>query len=86
LSATLRLGWQHELLNNNVTQRAQFAGYDASAFDSKSTLAGRDGLAAQAGVQYQLTKDVSVGAGLSSELFRQGSNSLEGNLSVNWRF
>ncbi len=86
LSATLRLGWQHELLSNNVTQRAQFVGYDASAFDSKSTLAGRDGLAAQAGVQYQLNKDVSVGAGLSSELFRQGSNSLEGNLSVNWRF
>jgi uncharacterized protein YhjY with autotransporter beta-barrel domain len=86
LSATLRLGWQHELLSNNVAQCAQFAGYDASAFDSKSTLAGRDGLAAQAGGQYQLTKDVSVGAGLSSELFRQGSNSLEGNLSVNWRF
>ncbi|CAI1855315.1 Extracellular serine protease precursor [Serratia quinivorans] len=86
LSATLRLGWQHELLSNSVTQRAQFVGYDASAFDSKSTLAGRDGLAAQAGVQYQLTKDVSVGAGLSSELFRQGSNSLEGNLSVTWRF
>ncbi|CAI0985071.1 autotransporter domain-containing protein [Serratia quinivorans] len=86
LSATLRLGWQHELLSNNVTQRAQFAGYDASVFDSKSTVAGRDGLAAQAGGQYQLNKDVSVGAGLSSELFRQGRNSLEGNLSVNWRF
>ncbi|CAI1091717.1 autotransporter outer membrane beta-barrel domain-containing protein [Serratia quinivorans] len=86
LSATLRLGWQHELLSNSVTQRAQFVGYDASAFDSKSKLAGRDGLAAQAGVQYQLNKDVSLGAGLSSELFRQGSNSLEGNLSVTWRF
>ncbi|CAI1835856.1 Extracellular serine protease precursor [Serratia proteamaculans] len=86
LSASLRLGWQHELLSNHVTQRAQFVGYDSSAFDSKSTLAGRDGLAAQAGVQYQINKDVSVGAGLSSELFRQGSNSLEGNMSVSWRF
>lgn len=86
LSATLRLGWQHELLSNNATQRAQFVGYNASAFDSESTLTGRDSLAAQAGVQYQLSKDVSLGAGLSSELFRNGSNSLEGNLAVSWRF
>lgn len=86
LSATLRLGWQHELLSNKVTQRAQFVGYNASAFDSESTLAGRDTLAAQAGVQYQLNQAVSLGAGVSSELLRQGSHSLEGNVAVTWRF
>ncbi|MNZ79353.1 Extracellular serine protease precursor [compost metagenome] len=85
LSATLRLGWQHELLSNKVTQRAQFVGYNASAFDSESTLAGRDTLAAQAGVQYQLNQAVSLGAGVSSELLRQGSHSLEGNVAVTWR-
>lgn len=86
LSATLRLGWQHELLNNKLSQRAQFVGYNASAFDSESTLAGRDALAAQAGVQYQLNQAVSLGAGVSSELLRQGSHSLEGNVAVTWRF
>lgn len=86
LSATLRLGWQHELLNNKLSQRAQFVGYTASAFDSESTLAGRDALAAQAGVQYQLNQAVSLGAGVSSELLRKGSHSLEGNVAVTWRF
>lgn len=86
LSATLRLGWQHELLNSKLSQRAQFVGYNASAFDSESTLAGRDALAAQAGVQYQLNQAVSLGAGVSSELLRQGSHSLEGNVAVTWRF
>ncbi|CAI2414477.1 autotransporter domain-containing protein [Serratia liquefaciens] len=86
LSATLRLGWQHELLNNKLSQRAQFVGYNASAFDSESTLAGRDALAAQAGVQYQLNQAVSLGAGVSSELLRKGSHSLEGNVAVTWRF
>lgn len=86
LSATLRLGWQHELLSSKVTQRARFVGYNASAFDSESTLAGRDTLAAQAGVQYQLNQAVSLGAGVSSELLRKGSHSLEGNVAVTWRF
>ncbi|WP_269935685.1 autotransporter outer membrane beta-barrel domain-containing protein [Serratia liquefaciens] len=86
LSATLRLGWQHELLNNKLSQRAQFVGYTASAFDSESTLAGRDALAAQAGVQYQLNQAVSLGSGVSSELLRKGSHSLEGNVAVTWRF
>jgi hypothetical protein len=37
-------------------------------------------------VRYQLSENVDVGAGVSSELFRTGYHSVAGNLSLDWRF
>ncbi len=86
LKADLQLSWDRELLNNNVMQQASFVGYQNAGFGSTNELGGRNALGLQAGLTYNIDKDVAIGAQLASDLLRPGYDSLAGNLNATWRF
>jgi outer membrane autotransporter protein len=86
IKAEAQITWNHELLDTDVLQDATFANYPATGFNSKNTAFGRDSMGLGGSVRYQLSKDIDIGAGVSSDLFRTGYNAVSGNLSLDWRF
>lgn len=86
IAADLQLTWDHELLDSDVSQEASFANYRAASFSNKNQVTGRDSMGVKAGVRYQINRDVELGLGVESELFRSGYDSVAGNLSATWRF
>ncbi|AWH89205.1 autotransporter outer membrane beta-barrel domain-containing protein [Limnobaculum parvum] len=86
VKAGLRLIWNHEYLDTDLVQNANFSGYDNVSFSSKNRITGRDSLGVQGDLGYQINKNVTVSIGASSDLFRSGYSSISGNASVNWRF
>ncbi|MFV3304705.1 autotransporter domain-containing protein [Pseudomonas sp. NY15181] len=86
IKAEGQVTWNHELLDTDLIQDATFANYQGTKFKSKNTVIGRDSMGLRGNVRYQLSENVDVGAGVSSDLFRTGYNSVAGNLSLDWRF
>lgn len=86
LAANLQVTWDHELLDNDYVQQAAFAGYPQASFTSRNKLAGRDALGLAAGVSYEVDKKLTVGANVSSQLFRSGYQSVAGSLTLSRRF
>lgn len=86
LAANLQVTWDHELLDNDYVQQAAFAGYPQAPFTSRNKLVGRDALGLAAGVSYELDKKLTVGANVSSQLFRSGYQSVAGSLTLSRRF
>lgn len=86
IAAELQLTWDHELLDTDVSQQAAFANYRNVSFSNKNQVTGRDALGIKTGIRYQINRDVELGVGVESELFRSGYDSVAGNLSATWRF
>ncbi len=86
VTAGLQLAWNHELLDTSLSQTASFADYGAARFKHRAEVTGRNSMGIKTVASYQLNKTVELGAGVSSELFRSGYDSLSGNISVSWRF
>ncbi|WP_447749974.1 autotransporter outer membrane beta-barrel domain-containing protein [Pseudomonas nicosulfuronedens] len=86
IKAEGQITWDHELLNTDLIQDATFANYQGSSFRSKNTVMDRDSMGLRGNVRYSLSENVDIGAGVSSNLFRTGYNSVAGNLSLDWRF
>jgi uncharacterized protein YhjY with autotransporter beta-barrel domain len=86
IKAEGQVTWNHELLNTDLIQDATFANYQGSSFRSKNTVMDRDSMGLRGSVRYSLSENVDVGAGVASDLFRTGYNSVSGNLSLDWRF
>ncbi|MFV0547698.1 MAG: autotransporter domain-containing protein [Limnobaculum xujianqingii] len=84
--ASLQLTWNHEYLDTDLVQNANFSGYDNVSFSSKNRITSRDSAGVQANLSYQINKDVTANVGIASDLFRSGYNNVSGNASVNWRF
>lgn len=86
LKAELQVTWDRELLDNNVVQSASFADYQAFGFSSTNKVTGRDSMGIAAALAYEASKDLTLGARLSSNVFQSGYSSVAGNLSAIWRF
>lgn len=86
IKAEGQVTWNHELLNTDLIQDATFATYQGSSFRSKNTVMDRDSMGVRGNVRYSLSENVDIGAGVASDLFRTGYNSVSGNLSLDWRF
>nr|WP_301295667.1 autotransporter outer membrane beta-barrel domain-containing protein [Pseudomonas nitroreducens] len=86
IKAETQVTWNHELLDTDLTQDATFANYQDAKFSSKNTLMDRDSMGLRGNVRYSLSENVDIGAGVASDLFRTGYNSVSGNLSLDWRF
>ncbi|ERK08885.1 hypothetical protein L580_1429 [Serratia fonticola AU-P3(3)] len=86
IAADLQLTWDHELLDGDVSQEASLANYRAASFSNKNQVTGRDSMGVKAGVRYQINRDVELGLGVESDLFRSGYDSVAGNLLATWRF
>ncbi|PJI50061.1 MAG: autotransporter domain-containing protein [Pseudomonas sp.] len=86
IKAEGQITWDHELLNTDLIQDATFANYQGNSFRSKNTVMDRDSMGLRGNVRYSLSENVDIGAGVSSNLFRTGYNSVAGNLSLDWRF
>ncbi|MDC9589386.1 autotransporter domain-containing protein [Xenorhabdus sp. XENO-10] len=86
VTTDLQLAWNHELLNTDLVQNTSFANYRNVGFSSKNQVAGRNSLGLKAGMRYQINKNIELGAGVTSEVYRSGHNSVSGNLSTTWRF
>ncbi len=86
ISTALKLTWDHELLDTSLRQTANFAGYNRSRFTHRNQIVGRNALGIKTGMRYQINRNVELGAGVSSELFGSGYDSLSGDLSVSWHF
>jgi len=74
------------LLDNDYVQQAAFAGYPQAPFTSRNKLVGRDALGLAAGLSYEAGKKFTVGANVSSQLFRSGYQSVAGSLTFARRF
>lgn len=86
IKAEGQITWNHELLDTDLIQDAMFANYQGVKFKSKNTVMGRDSMGLRGRVAYQISENVDIGAGVSSDLFRTGYNSVAGDLSLDWRF
>ncbi|EOT9407534.1 autotransporter domain-containing protein [Escherichia coli] len=86
VKANLKLSWEHELLDTDLSQNASFAGYPDTRFFIKNQVVGRDGMGVQAGVGYAINNDMEIGASVNSNVFRKGYDSVSGNLHAIWRF
>ncbi|WP_348586645.1 autotransporter domain-containing protein [Pseudomonas sp. LABIM340] len=86
IKAEGQVTWNHELLNTDLIQDATFANYQGSSFRSKNTVMDRDSMGLRGNVRYSLSENVDIGAGVASDLFRTGYNSVSGTLSLDWRF
>lgn len=86
IKAEGQITWNHELLDTNLIQDATFANYQGVKFKSKNTVMDRDSMGLRGSVRYQISENVDIGAGVASDLFRTGYNSVSGNLSLDWRF
>ncbi|MDH1010154.1 autotransporter domain-containing protein [Pseudomonas nicosulfuronedens] len=86
IKAEGQITWNHELLDTDLIQDATFANYQGVKFKSKNTVMDRDSMGLRGSVRYQLSENVDIGAGVASDLFRTGYNSVSGNLSLDWRF
>lgn len=86
IAADLQLTWDHELLDDDVVQKASFANYRSTGFSSKNQVNGCDSLGVKAGMNYKINTDAELGIGVESELFRSGYDSIAGNLSATWHF
>ncbi|MBD9577879.1 autotransporter domain-containing protein [Pseudomonas sp. PDM23] len=86
IKAEGQVTWNHELLNTDLIQDATFATYQGSSFRSKNTVMDRDSMGLRGNIRYSLSENVDIGAGVASDLFRTGYNSVSGNLSLDWRF
>lgn len=74
------------ILDNEFTQDATFAGYQSAGFNSKNKFTERDTMAVKTGGNYDVTRDFSPGAQISTRLLNTDSNDVTGNLSTTWRF
>lgn len=86
LTANLQLTWDRELLNNDYVQDASFAGYPGVRFSNRNKVAGRDALGLGAGLSYEMGKNLTISANISSQLFGAGYSSVSGSVSLARRF
>ncbi|MGC4010207.1 MAG: autotransporter domain-containing protein [Pseudomonas sp.] len=86
IKAEGQITWNHELLDTDLIQDATFANYQGVKFKSKNTVMDRDSMGLRGNIRYSLSENVDIGAGVASDLFRTGYNSVSGNLSLDWRF
>lgn len=86
LKARLQVAWEHELLNRDLSQRANFASYAEPSFGTRNTVTGADALAVTAGLSYLPHERLSLSAGVSGQFLRAGYRSFSGNLAAGWRF
>jgi len=86
LQAGLSVQWMHELLNTSCGSTAFFTGYSGDNFSASHRADDRDALALNASVTLVSGGNLSLNAYAGTELFRQGSSSIQGGLSVGWKF
>jgi len=86
LHAGFSAQWVHELLNTGYGSTASFAGYSGNDFSVENRTDDRDALALNASVALVSGKNLSLAVSVGTELFRAGSNSAQGSLSIGWRF
>jgi outer membrane autotransporter protein len=86
LQAGLSAQWMHELLDTRHGSKAAFAGYNENSFSVKHRTDDRNALALNASVMFVSRKNLDLNVHVGTELFRTGGNSVQGGLSVGWRF
>ena len=86
LKGNLALNWHHELLNNKVKQGAHFVSAPTLSFSNQHVLNSRSSLNLQAGLSYQVSERVELGAHLAHDWYRGGGRNLSGHVKASWRF
>jgi uncharacterized protein with beta-barrel porin domain len=80
------ISWNHEWLDRDLTQAARFAIAPAdTAFNTRTSVLPRDTIGVLAGLAWQRSERLSIGANLSSQL-GNGYSSLQGQVNVRWAF
>lgn len=85
INAHAEMSWEHEWLDRDVVQTARFATAPGASFQSRNAVLPQDSLGLRAGVTWQRSERLSVGAGLSGRL-GDGYKSVEGQLALRWMF
>lgn len=86
MGADLQVTWDRELLDRHVRTGARFADDAMARLSSRNAIEGRDALGLRAGLTYQIQRNVTLGAGVSSQFFLSGQRAVNGDVSLNWRF
>ena len=85
LSASLQAMWGRELMNGAFTQAAAFAAHPSIGFGARNDVVGRDSLGLQAGLAYQLDRDVTIRAAASGSRDSSGDADVAGWLNATWQ-
>lgn len=86
LSLEMKLAAESWLKGRKTGQQASFVGAPGEHFRSEDQVGGRNAFATALSAGYALTADVSLGGGVSTRYTGSGERSVEGNMSVLWRF
>ncbi len=86
LKGTLAVNWYHELLNNKVKQGAHFVSAPSVSFNNQHALLSRNALNLQAGLSYQASKNLELGAHVAHDWYQGGGRNISGHLKASWRF
>ncbi len=86
LKGNLALNWHHELLNNKVKQGAHFVAAPNINFTNQHALTSRSSLNLQAGLSYQVSERLELGAQLAHDWYRGGGRNVSGHLKASWNF
>jgi hypothetical protein len=65
---------------------ASFVGYNENKFSVKNRTDDRNALALNTSVAFVSGKNLNLNAYVGTEFFRAGSHSVQGGLSIGWRF
>jgi outer membrane autotransporter protein len=86
LQAGLSAYWTRELLDTSYGSKASFRGYSGNTFSVTNRADDRDALALNASVTLASDRNLSLNAHVGAEFFRKRSDSVQGGLSIGWRF
>ncbi|MBI4804650.1 MAG: autotransporter domain-containing protein [Desulfovibrio sp.] len=86
LTPEIRLLWGHEWANGSRDITAYYQGSENARFTTRTVPPSSDWLAMSAALTIQCSKRFSVGARLSTDLFRQEYQTLSGSLSLKYSF
>lgn len=86
LGVNFDIGWNHEWLDRDLTQAAQFAiASTDTSFNTRNSVLPRDTMSLRAGLTWQRNERLSIGTGISSQ-FGGGYSSLQGQMNLRWAF
>lgn len=85
LAVNTDISWNHEWLDRDLTHAARFVITPGTDFNTRNAILPRDTLGLRAGLAWQRSERLTVGADLTSQM-GNGYRSLQGQLNLRWAF
>jgi subtilase-type serine protease len=85
IDARAFVGWDHEWLDRNLVQTAQFDASSASSFNTKNAILPRNTASMGVGITWRKTESLSIGFDVNGRT-GSGYKAMDGRLNMSWAF